>query len=65
MTRTAKLEEKIEMICKKLRKNKVPETIAEELEEDFSYVTQICDVAQGYAPEYDSREIYEKWKETV
>lgn len=52
----------IEMVCKKLRKSKSPETIAEELEEELSYINQICDVARECAPKYDIEEIYGKLK---
>lgn len=52
----------IEQICKKLKKGKTPEIIAEELEEDISVIEQICKIAEAYAPEYDSNKIYEKLK---
>ena len=41
----------IECICKKLRKGKNIESIAEELEEE------IYDVAKNFAPEYNVEEI--------
>ena len=50
----------ITQICRKLSKNKLPETIAEELEEDLSFVETVCEVAKQFAPEYNAEEIYEK-----
>ena len=50
----------ITLICRKLSKNKLPETIAEELEEDLSLIEKICEVAKQFAPEYNAEEIYEK-----
>ena len=47
----------IEIICKKLRKGKKIETIAEELDEDISIVEKIYEIAQNFAPEYDIEEI--------
>ena len=53
----------IEQICRKLRKNKAPVTIAEELEEDLNTIQHICDVAKSFAPEYDVNEILKKLKD--
>ena len=50
----------ISQICRKLSKNKLPEMIAEELEEDLSFVETVCEVAKQFAPEYNAEEIYEK-----
>ena len=50
------------LICTKLKKGKTPEVIAEELEEDVSRVEQICEKAKSFAPEYDWKAVYEKWK---
>ncbi|MBP3505869.1 MAG: hypothetical protein J6K43_05635 [Lachnospiraceae bacterium] len=47
----------IKLICRKLQKNKTPDTIAEELEEDLDTIRHICDVAKSFAPEYDVNEI--------
>ena len=47
----------IKQICRKLKKNKTPETIADELEEDLATVKHICEVAEPLAPEYDVKEI--------
>ncbi len=48
----------IKMICKKLAKGQTPETIAEELEEELTTVTEICRVAEEHAPDYDCSRIY-------
>lgn len=47
-------------ICRKLTKNKSPETIADELEEDIDIVKRIYDVAKLYAPNYDVKKIVEQ-----
>ena len=49
-----------EKICRKLEKNKSPEIIADELEEDLDTVNHICDVAKAYAPNYDVKKIVEQ-----
>ena len=41
----------IVLICKKLKKNKSVEEIAEELETDFAIVQDICEVARPFAPD--------------
>ncbi len=48
------------LVCKKLRKNKTPEEIAEELEEEMEVIAPICDMLEEFAPEYDSDKVYEK-----
>ena len=50
----------ITQICRKKRKSKTPEVIAEELEEDLEQVIRIYDIADGFAPEYDVEKIYEE-----
>lgn len=50
----------IEQVCKKLRKNKTPEQIAEDLEEDIEAIRSICRAAEEFAPKYDSNKIFEK-----
>ena len=52
----------IDLVCRKLRKGKSEETIAEELEEELESIVQICEIASSYAPEYDSHQIYEAMK---
>lgn len=53
---------KIELICKKLKKNKSPEVIAEELEEEPAVIRRICQVAKQFAPEYDDKKVFEAWQ---
>lgn len=48
----------IRMIIKKLHKNKSPEQIAEDLEEDIPKIRHICEVAERFVPEYDVEKIY-------
>ncbi|WP_051656746.1 Rpn family recombination-promoting nuclease/putative transposase [Butyrivibrio sp. AE3004] len=52
----------INLICKKLCKGKDIETIADEVEEDLAVVRAICDIAGGYAPDYDVDAIYNALK---
>lgn len=52
----------IEMVCRKLSKNKSVEQIADELEENIDNIRSICEVAQKFAPEYDKEKIYESIK---
>ena len=53
----------IQMVCKKLRKGKSTDAIAEELEEDRGFIEEICRIAGRYAPEYDSELIYKEFSE--
>jgi len=53
---------KIEQVCKKLKKGKTPEIIAEELEEELELIRKICRTAEDFVPEYDRDQIYEKMK---
>lgn len=50
----------IGQVCKKLKKNKSPEEISEELEEEISEVRRICEAAEEFKPEYDRDLICEK-----
>lgn len=52
----------IELVCKKLTKNKPMETIVDELEEERDTIQTICKVATSFAPDYDIDKIYEAWK---
>ena len=52
----------IELICKKLKKNKSVECIAEELEENQEIVEKICAIAASYAPEYDCDKVCREWE---
>ena len=51
----------IKLICKKIQKGKLPDQIAEELDEDdVEYIREIYNIAQRHAPAYDTHEIYEE-----
>lgn len=50
----------VEKVCKKLKKDKSREQIAEELEEDIEVIHRICDVAEEVMPRYDVEKICEK-----
>ena len=53
----------ISLICKKLEKGYTVEDMAEILEEDESTIRTIAEIAQKYAPEYDTAKILkELWK---
>ena len=53
------------LVCRKLQKNKSPETIAEELEEDPDTIQHICDIATDFAPDYDVAKIVEQYKKSL
>ena len=53
------------LVCRKLQKNKSPETIAEELEEDMDTIQHICDIATDFAPDYDVAKIVEQYKKSM
>lgn len=55
-------EKLICLICRKLHKSKSPETIADELEEDLALVLEICHIAEAFAPEFDSDQVFDAWK---
>lgn len=48
----------IEQVCKKVKKNKSPEIIADELEDKLSVISRICNIARENG--YDADKIYEK-----
>lgn len=50
----------IKLICKKIKKGKSPEEIAEDLEEEIDTVRLIYELAMESAPEFDSDKIFEK-----
>lgn len=52
----------ISLICKKMTKGKIPEVIADELEEDEAVIQGIYEIALSFAPNYDCNAIYEAWK---
>lgn len=47
-------------VCKKLAKGKSIEQIADELEQEMEYISQICRIAEKYAPAYDQNAIYQE-----
>lgn len=53
------LKRDISLICTKLRKGKSIRQIADDLEQDVDYVTDICKIAEKYAPDYDEEKIFE------
>lgn len=55
----------INQICKKLKKGKTPEVIAEELEEGVLLICEICEIARAFAPDYDMEKVYEAWQGTA
>ena len=60
-----KLEEGLELklvkqVCRKLRKGKTIEQIAEDLDEDIAEIRSICEAAETFAPEYDEEQVFHK-----
>ena len=52
----------ISIICRKLAKGKSVPVIADELEQDdITFVSEICKIAEGFAPDYDTGKIYEEY----
>lgn len=49
----------IDLICKKLRRGKDVPQITDEVEEDQIRVQMIYDIAERFAPDYDSKQVYE------
>ena len=47
----------IELVCRKLKKGKTVEEIAEDLDEDETRIKVICDAASKYYPDYDIEKI--------
>lgn len=52
---------KISLVCKKLRKGKSVEMIADEMEENVSKIADMCDIASEYAPGYDEDKVWEAY----
>ena len=52
-------------VCRKLQKNKSPETIAAELEEDLDTIQHICAIAKDFAPDYGVAKIVEQYKKSI
>ena len=56
----------LSQICRKLKKNKPIDVIADELEEESERIEQICRIAENFAPEYDVKKIFaEMYAESV
>ena len=49
----------ISMVCRKLQKEKQPEEIAVELDDELALIERICETAEETAPEYDVDAIYQ------
>ena len=58
------LKKLIKMVCKKLRKNKSIDTIAFELEEEYTTIEKICNAAGAFAPDYNEDKVYDILKES-
>ena len=52
-----RIEEKISLICRKLRKGKAIDEIADDLETEISFVKNVCKVAEKFAPDYDEEKV--------
>ena len=59
------MRNKIDLICKKLRKGKSAEEIAEILEEEPGETRRICQTAAPFAPEYDSEKVFGAYRESA
>ena len=51
----------VSFVCRKLRKGKTAEIIAEELEEPLETIESICQTAVKYAPDYDEVHVFKAW----
>lgn len=47
----------IRQVCRKLRKGKGVDQIADELEEEEIRIKAICDMAEEFAPDYDEKKV--------
>lgn len=52
---------KMSLVCKKLRKGKSVEAIAEELEEENSEISDMCEIAKKFAPDYDEEMVWKNY----
>ncbi len=48
----------VSMVCRKLRKGKSAEAIADELEEDMDKISCLCEVAKNFAPDYNEEKVW-------
>ena len=53
----------VSQVCRKLRKGKEPERIAEELEEEVELIQRICQVAKEFGPGYDDEKVFKAYME--
>ena len=51
----------VSMVCRKLRKGKEPERIAEELEEEVELIQRICQAAKEFGPGYDEERVFKAY----
>ncbi len=49
------------IICKKIKKGKEIEVIANELEEEPNVIRPLYEIAVSFAPEYDEEKIYAEY----
>lgn len=56
-----RLEYLIRSVCRKLAKDKTTEEIAEDLEESMDIIQPICEIAKEFAPQYDSKKVWERY----
>jgi hypothetical protein len=49
----------VNQVCRKLRKGKEPERIAEELEEEVELIQSICQAAEELGPGYDEDRVFD------
>ena len=48
----------VSLVCRKLRKGKRTEVIAEDLEEDLNLIKIICQAAERFAPGYEEEKVF-------
>ncbi len=59
--KTGEAKQLVKLVCKKVSKGKLPDQIAEELDEDDTkYIKEIYEIAMKYAPEYDAEKVFEE-----
>ena len=52
---------KMSLVCKKLRKGKSVEEITDELEEENSEISDMCEIAKKFAPDYDEEIVWKNY----
>ena len=57
-----RIQNLLSQICRKLKKGKTAEQIAEELEEDIAVIRPLYDAAVPFAPEFDWEKIFQTLK---